>query len=285
MDPGPVASQLLSLSCFVVLLHLLWRSSGGLPGNKAASLLWGCCAWLWTSQTILHKLKGSFRSFWVMCQWKVTGRTWGLEKGQGSWSEQQNRKQHTPRLKCREKQIKAHICRLPCLPAFSCLDLKVIGSQGGDSWRKLRGGESIYLQWDAATLIQDAVSCRMCLPPSSTNTHMLKNTHTHLICLISTLTLLQSLGLFKYRKWVIEGEGNRGGGGWPVAGPGSLYCVGGRVSLSMSSCLTQEVVKHLQVLELCPRGLQRPPRVCLGMTSSVSYEASDKSCVCFWHDK
>lgn len=179
MDPGPVASQLLSLSCFVVLLHLLWRSSGGLPGNKAASLLWGCCAWLWTSQTILHKLKGSFRSFWVMCQWKVTGRTWGLEKGQGSWSEQQNRKQHTPRLKCREKQIKAHICRLPCLPAFSCLDLKVIGSQGGDSWRKLRGGESIYLQWDAATLIQDAVSCRMCLPPSSTNTHMLKNTHTH----------------------------------------------------------------------------------------------------------
>lgn len=36
----------------------------GLAGNKAAALLWGCCAWLWMSRTILHKQKGSTTKWW-----------------------------------------------------------------------------------------------------------------------------------------------------------------------------------------------------------------------------
>lgn len=166
----------------------------------------------------------------------MTGRTQGLGRSWGSWSEQENRKQCAPGLKCSEKQIKAHICHLPRLPALSCLDLKVIGSQGGDSWRKLRGGESIYLQWDAAMLVQDAVSRRMCpSPPLSTHTHLLPSFSSPPSHYNPQVWSSQKSG-----KWVIR---EAGAGGWPAAGTGRLHCVSdwawtqpAESSFSMSSC-------------------------------------------------
>lgn len=158
----------------------------------------------------------------------MTGRT--LERSRGSWSKQENRKLCATGLKCSEKQIKAHICHLPCLPALSCLDLKVIGSQGGDSWRKLHTEESIYLQWDAAMLVQDAVSRRMCSPHFYTHVHT--HAHTSHLSHLHPQTRIQVWS--RMGSWLLEG----------LSAAGSQYCVRGWVwvqpaetSLSLPSCV------------------------------------------------